>query len=70
MAIIIGRAVDGGGHWGSGVRIVGDILYLTGGLGRGRRLVDPSRVGGSGSRRRSGSGVRRIPDTLRGDTIM
>ena len=61
--------MDGGGHWRSGVRIVGGILCLTEEWETGRRLVDPSRVGGSGSRRRSGGGVRRIPDILRGDTI-
>lgn len=60
--------MDGGGHWGNDARIAGGILYLTDELGTGRRLVAPSRVEGSGSRSRSGSGVRRIPDILRGDT--
>ncbi len=69
MAIIILGGMDGGGHWGSGVCIAGGTLFLTDELETGRRHVVLRPVEGSGSRSLSGSGLIRIRDILRGDTI-
>lgn len=70
MAILIGAVMDGGGHWGSDVCIVGGILYQTDELATDRRRVVLRYARGSGSRRRRGNGVIRIRDILRGVTIM
>ena len=70
MAIIIVAARDGGGgHWGSDICIAGGILYLTGELAPDRKPVILRYAKGSGSRRRSGGGVKIIPAILKGVTI-